>query len=92
MMMEQSVEDLVRGVEAFHSRPSRAALLPRLDCPVAMVTGEHDPAPGIMTSRLQAESARRGTLHVVHGCGHYVPLEKPQVLDTLLQDFLAACR
>ena len=92
MMMEQSADDLVRGVEAFHSRPSRAALLPQLDCPVVVITGEHDRAPGIGTSRLQAQAASRGTLHVVKDCGHYVPLEQPSSLNTLLSDFLATCR
>jgi pimeloyl-ACP methyl ester carboxylesterase len=92
MMMEQSVDDLVRGVEVFHTRPSRAALLPHLHCPVAIVTGEHDLAPGIRTSRLQADAASRGTCHVVEDCGHYVPLERPQVLNDLLRDFLSVCQ
>lgn len=91
MMMEQSAEDLARGVEVFHSRPSRAALLPQLNCPVTVATGEHDRAPGITTSRFQAEASPRGTLHVVQNCGHYAPLEQPQTLNVLLQHFLTTC-
>jgi pimeloyl-ACP methyl ester carboxylesterase len=91
MMMDLSIDDLVRGVEVFHARPSRAALLPMLDCPVMVVTGEEDRAPGLRTSRAQAAAVRRGSLHVIPGCGHYVPLEQPVLLNHLLQALIAAC-
>jgi pimeloyl-ACP methyl ester carboxylesterase len=37
---------IARGVDAFHTRPSREDLLPHLKCPVVCVSGEHDVAPG----------------------------------------------
>lgn len=89
MMMERSIEDIVRGVEVFHSRPSRATLLPTLDRPVMVVTGEQDQAPGLRTSRDQATAMAQAKLHVMPDCGHYVPLEQPLQLNRLLHQLLA---
>jgi pimeloyl-ACP methyl ester carboxylesterase len=47
------------------------------------------PAPGATTSAAQAESARRGRLHVVPDCGHHVPLEKPDALNAIVREVIA---
>lgn len=92
IMMRQSEDDLVRGIDAFHARRSRADILAGLSCPVAVVTGEHDPAPGLTISCAQAGMAANGSLHVIKSSGHYVPLEKPADLNRLLNAFVKACR
>jgi pimeloyl-ACP methyl ester carboxylesterase len=81
--------DVARGVAAFHSRESRDDVLSTLDCPIIVVTGADDVAPGVTTSREQAQSAKWGRLHVVADCGHYVPLEQPEHLNTILKDLIA---
>lgn len=92
MMMLQSPDDLVRGIDVFHTRHGRANVLASQSCPVAVVTGEQDPAPGFGTSRAQAEMVPNGNLHVIKGSGHYVPLEKPADLNRLLNEFIMICR
>lgn len=83
--VNQPPQDIARGISAFHTRPSRDKVLATLSCPVLIVTGEEDPAPGIETCSRQAEMAQDGRLHVIENCGHYVSLEQPGQLNTLLQ-------
>jgi pimeloyl-ACP methyl ester carboxylesterase len=90
--LRQSPRDVARGVTAFHSRPSRDQFLSAFPGPVVFVTGADDSAPGPKTSAAQADSARHGRLHVVPDCGHYVPLERPEYLNSILREVIAAQR
>jgi pimeloyl-[acyl-carrier protein] methyl ester esterase len=91
MLLRQSPADVARGVTAFHSRPSRDRLLSTFPLPVIVVTGADDVTPGTTVSRAQAEAAPRGRLHVVPDCGHYVPLERPAALNSILREVIASC-
>lgn len=91
ILLRQSQLDIARGITAFHSRPSREQLLSTFRNPIIVVTGADDVAPGVETSRAQAASARHGRLHVVSGCGHYVPLEQPDKLNAILEGVIGSC-
>ncbi len=82
--------DIARGVTAFHTRQSRTDTLAAFTGPVIVVSGGDDPAPGIETSKQQVAQARSGTLRVIPGCGHYVPLENPDALNAILSDVLVS--
>jgi pimeloyl-ACP methyl ester carboxylesterase len=88
LALRQSPEELVRGINAFHTRPTRQQVLRDLTCPIIIVTGADDVAPGPEMSARQAEMARRGRLHVVPDCGHYMPLERPDVLNGILREVI----
>ncbi|MGR9537831.1 alpha/beta fold hydrolase [Rhizobium leguminosarum] len=88
--LRQSPGDVARGVTAFHSRPSRDEILSTFSGQVAVITGAEDTAPGPKVSAAQANSARRGRLYVIPECGHYVPLEQPEYLNSILRDVIAA--
>lgn len=83
-----SVAKISCGVNAFHTRQPRNELLEELDCPVICVMGEHDVVPGLKTMRAQAKAARNGQLIVVPDCGHYVPLERPQAMNSIIRTVL----
>ncbi|MDR6951043.1 pimeloyl-[acyl-carrier protein] methyl ester esterase [Ancylobacter sp. 3268] len=87
--LRQSAGDLARAIRAFHSRPSRDDILAAFPGPVTIVTGADDRFPGPAVSSAQARLARRGTLHVLPGCGHYVPLEQPAELNAIVSGVLA---
>jgi pimeloyl-ACP methyl ester carboxylesterase len=91
MMLRQSPLDVARGITAFHSRSSRSRFLRTFPRPVIVVTGADDVAPGVSTSKARADSAPHGHLHVVPECGHYMPLERPQILNAILEEVIAAC-
>ncbi|MDQ1183214.1 alpha/beta fold hydrolase [Agrobacterium larrymoorei] len=86
--LRQSPEKVARGVRVFHTRPSREDVLTSFSGPVAIVTGSGDIAPGVEISRKQADMARRGRSHVIPDCGHYVPIEKPEVLNCIIRRVL----
>ena len=92
IMLRQSVLDIARGVTVFHSRPSREQSLAAFPRPVIVVTGADDRAPGPKVSAAQASSAQQGRLHIVPECGHYVPLERPEYLNSILQEVIATLR
>lgn len=87
--LRQSQQEVARGVTAFHSRPSRDRYLAAFSRPVAVVTGADDSAPGLKVSAAQAAAAPRGRLHIIPGCGHYVPLERPEELNAILREVIA---
>lgn len=87
--LRQSPEDVARGVTIFHTRPSRDQALSAFPRPVIVVSGSDDVAPGPETSARQAHLAPSGRLHIVPGCGHYVPLERPDALNAILRDVIA---
>ena len=87
--LSQSLEAITRGVTAFHTRPSRGGFLKTVRCPVIVVTGANDIAPGPITSAAQANAAPRGRLHVIPDCGHYVPLERPECRNAILRPVIA---
>ena len=89
MDLGQSVEAIARGVTAFHTKPSRGGFLRTVRCPVIVVTGADDIAPGPITSAAQANAAPRGRLHVIPDCGHYVPLERPECRNAILRPVIA---
>jgi pimeloyl-ACP methyl ester carboxylesterase len=92
MTLRQSPLDVARGVTAFHSRPNHDQFLSVFPRPVIVITGADDSAPGLKMSTAQANSARRGRLHVIPECGHYVPLERPEYLNTILREVIASLR
>jgi pimeloyl-[acyl-carrier protein] methyl ester esterase len=87
----QSPQDIARGITAFHTRPSRDRFLATFPRPVIVVSGADDVAPGPVISKAQAESAPSGRLHIIPECGHYVPLERPEALNSILDEVIAAC-
>lgn len=87
--LRQSPQEITRGVTAFHSRTSRDGFLMAFPRPVVVVTGADDSSPGLQVSAMQANSAQHGRLHVVPECGHYVPLERPEHLNSILCELIA---
>jgi pimeloyl-ACP methyl ester carboxylesterase len=92
IMLRQSPLDVARGVTAFHRRQSRDQFLSAFPRPVIVVTGADDVTPGPKVSTGQANSAQHGRLHIVPDCGHYVPLERPECLNSILREVIDALR
>ncbi|MEM7173302.1 MAG: alpha/beta hydrolase [Pseudomonadota bacterium] len=88
--MAQRPEDIARGVTVFHSRQNRHQLVSDAQCPIVVVSGDEDIAPGKTYSADLAASAKRNRLHVIPNCGHYVPLEQPEILGNILHDVIDA--
>ena len=89
MMLANTREDVARGVTAFHARPDRDGFLATFSRPVVVMSGADDHMLGLEISREQAGVARRAELYVVPNCGHYLPLEQPAYLTSVLRKVIA---
>lgn len=88
-MLRQSSLALARGTTAFHTRPGREQFLAAFPRPVIVITGADDIALGV--SKAQADLAPRGQLHIIPECGHYVPIERPETLNSILEEVITTC-
>ncbi|MBD9490458.1 alpha/beta fold hydrolase [Ensifer sp. ENS11] len=86
--MRQPLEDVAQGVTNFHTRPSRDDILSSFPGPVVVVTGSEDVAPRLKTSRKQAKMAQHCRLHIIPDCGHYVPMEQPEAINSIIRQVL----
>ncbi len=86
----QQANEIACGITAFHSRRSRDQVVAECESPIVVITGEDDVAPGLKASVELAACAKRGSLHVIPSCGHYVPLEKPDALRAILGDVITS--
>jgi pimeloyl-ACP methyl ester carboxylesterase len=83
----QDPEDVARGIRVFHGRPDRAGFLQNWLGPVLLVSGESDPIP---SGAALAASLPNATFLSVPDAGHYVPVEAPVCLASLLRDAISA--
>ena len=73
----QSVDDLVRAVDAFHTRPDATSVLAQFRGPVHVVRGADDPLGRKVPS---------GEFHEVPGAGHFVNLDQPEWFNAFLAE------
>jgi len=64
--------------------------VPKIDVPVLAINGGLEPADLLAASDRLAREVPNGRAEVVEGVGHYPNLEKPEVFNALLLDFLRA--
>ena len=88
MARNQSPEDIARGVTAFHTRPSRGKFAAGWSKRTIVISGEEDAAPGVSRSIALADSMPNARCEIIRGSGHYVPLEQPAVLRTILENLI----
>jgi pimeloyl-ACP methyl ester carboxylesterase len=64
------------------------SFLGKIDCPTLIIVGDRDSAPleGALAMRRMIHGASLG---VIPDCGHFSTLEKPDVLGSMLSDFIA---
>lgn len=90
--LKQTPSEIITGVSAFHSRPSRGGFATTWRKETVVVTGKDDLVPGVDSSASLAASMPNARCQIVEGSGHYVPLEKPEVLREILAEQIAAAR
>ena len=83
LALDQSVDDLVLGVRAFHDRRDLTGVVRGWDRPLAVISGDQDRTPLPATAATAAQGPVR-RFHLVAGCGHYVNIERPAELRSIL--------
>lgn len=71
-------------------RPDRGPLLPRIAGPALVVVGEEDEITPPVESERMAGAIPGARLVVIPEAGHLASLERPEVFDGVLRDFLRA--
>jgi pimeloyl-[acyl-carrier protein] methyl ester esterase len=83
LALDQRVDDVVRGVRAFHDRRDLTGFVRAWTRPLAVISGDQDRTPSPATAaRAAAGPGRR--VHLVADCGHYVNIERPAELRSIL--------
>ncbi|WP_051855075.1 alpha/beta fold hydrolase [Streptomyces sp. NRRL B-1347] len=93
------LREMTEQTVAKHSRAEASPLVPvtdtwaraaRLTLPLLAVTGDLDTSDNIGMAERLAHSVRHGRTATVPGTAHYPNMERPEVFNALLRDFLAA--
>ena len=82
--LDQSPNDLINGLTAFHTRASREDIVKNSTNPIHVVSGELDKFPGVAYSQRLAALNPKASLHVIESCGHYAPIARPDETSALI--------
>ena len=83
LALDQRVDDVVRGVRAFHDRRDLTDVVRNWGRPLAVVSGGQDRSPLPATAASAAGGPDR-RFHLVAGSGHYVNVERPDEFRSIL--------
>ena len=92
-LLEMSVrvgpQTYIRQNRAVAARPDLREVLRAIAVPTAVIVGQHDRITPVELSREIHDLTPGSTLHVIPGCGHLPPAEKPDISAALLRQLLA---
>lgn len=75
-------------IDALLARPEQESLLPRIDCPVLVMTGSEDGWSGPGQHHAIAEAIPDSELVIVEGAGHMIQLEAPAAVNRAIANWL----
>ncbi|MBK5264331.1 MAG: alpha/beta fold hydrolase [Alphaproteobacteria bacterium] len=88
MLERCSSENFALQQQALLTRPDRSALPAQISCPLLAITGDEDQWATVAQHEAIASAAPDGRLEVVYGAGHMLPVEAPESVTRILEDFL----
>lgn len=89
MILDTSSEGMVGALEGMAARPDSTPLLPAIACPTLVIAGSEDAITPPARARAMAAAIPGAELVEIRGAGHLAPLERPDAVNAVLQDFLA---
>ena len=87
-VLAAGAEQLIRQNRAVIARPDARPHLPQLRCPVLVMCGEADRLTPPERSREIAALVPQAQLVLVPRCGHMLTMERPDVVNATLSDWL----
>lgn len=87
-VLEAGAGQLIRQNRAVIARPDARAHLPGVQCPVLVMCGEDDRLTPPEKSRQIAALCPRARLVMVPRCGHMLTMERPDVVNATLAEWL----
>lgn len=92
MMQRQRPEGVAASALGMAMRPDRSPLLPHIQAPTLIITGEKDELIPPSESAAMHESIPGSELVVIPGAGHLTNLEAPEQFNSALRRFLTTLR
>ncbi len=89
MAEDQSAEDLVRAVRAFHTRPDLTDVVRCWTKPLVAISGDQGRLESAEKAVALAALAPNGRAYVLRGCGHHLNLERPVEFNAIISNVLA---
>jgi pimeloyl-ACP methyl ester carboxylesterase len=89
-VLAAGAEQLIRQNRAVIARPDAREHLPRVRCPVLVMCGEADRLTPPERSREIAALVPQAKLVMVPRCGHMLTMERPELVNATLTDWLAS--
>lgn len=89
-LMRQDPQGYARSCDALAD--AQAAAVERIEAPALLVSGDEDGVAPPQAVRAMAERMKRARVVVLHRCGHWTPVERPEVCMRELRDFLGSQR
>lgn len=86
--LSQDVGHIVNGVRAFHDRRDFSEFAASWDKPLVVISGDQDRTPPLSELHALGQGENRH-LFVIEDCGHYVNLEQPERLHSILKEINA---
>lgn len=90
MLRRAGFAQLVRQNRAMMAAHDFRPLLPAIGCPTLVVCGENDGVTPPECSRELAQAIPGARLALLPDCGHMLTMERPQAVNALLLEWLAA--
>jgi 3-oxoadipate enol-lactonase len=88
MASRLQVGGLVGALRAMRDRPDSTPLLERIVVPTLVVGGSEDEITPAAGMRVMAQRIRGARYVEVPAAGHLAPLERPEIVNGALEDFL----
>lgn len=88
MVCSYTPEQHAGQIEALLNRADLFPLLSTIDVPTLVAVGKQDPWRSVEQHREMAELIEGSVLEVIDDCGHLSPAEQPEVVSSLLSDWL----
>lgn len=88
MIEHASILGVIAALRAMMDRPDATTLLPQITCPTLIIVGENDTVTPKADAEVMAARLPRAKLIVIPDAGHLSNLERPDVFNRAVRDFL----
>jgi pimeloyl-ACP methyl ester carboxylesterase len=78
LVSQQTTDDLIRAVSVFHGRADLSDVVTNWNKPLLVMYGDRDRIVTKSKATDLAKSAPHAQLRAMHGCGHYMNMERPK--------------
>ncbi len=88
-ILKTPVAGIIGSLQGMAARSDSTAILPNINVPALVLTGEHDQIIPLAKTEATAAAIPRSTLAIIEQAGHMPMLERPEATTTALRKFLS---